>query len=58
MNRYMLEMIQKIFDAKHGISIKELAQEMLVSERTIRNYWEEISYFLNKNSLYEMMQFY
>ncbi len=57
MNRYMIEMIQKIFDAEHGITLKELSKEMAVSERTIRNYWEEISYFLNKNALPDLMRF-
>ena len=57
MNRYMIEMIQKIFDAEHGISIKELSKEMAVSERTVRNYWDEISYFFNKNSLNSTIEF-
>ncbi len=44
-------------NTKHGLTIEQLSKEFNVSERTLRNYWNEAQSFLVTNQLDQFFVF-
>ena len=57
MNHQICKLLKMIIDSKGPLSLKNIANEFKLSERTIRNYYNEIEKFLLKNGLGDVCQF-
>ncbi|MFR6310910.1 BglG family transcription antiterminator [Anaerofustis stercorihominis] len=57
MNHQICKLLKMIVDSKGPLQLKNIADEFKLSERSIRNYYNEIEKFLSKNGLGDVLRF-